>query len=92
MRMPKVMAIICPLLSPSSVVLSSVIALAVAACREQKYSHYHQGSFSYQNHMQTSRPSFFIQGDVQGSLTGHASLENTLAVCSACRQVNWQQL
>ena len=39
---PKVMAIICPVLSPSEVVLSSVIPLAmaviplaVAACREQ---------------------------------------------------------
>ena len=81
-RVPKVMAIICPLLSPSSVVLSSVVALAVAGCREQKYSHYNQGSFSYQNHMQTSRPPFFIQGVVQDSI-GHVA---------ACRQVNWQRL
>ena len=84
-RVPKVMAMICPLLSRSSVVvvLSSVVALAVAGCREQKYSHYgHQGSFSYLNHMQTSRPPFFIQGVLQDSIIGHASLENTLAVCS----------
>ena len=82
-RVPKVMAMICPLLSPSSVVvvLSSVVALAVAGCREQKYSHYgRQGSFfSYLNHMQTSRPPFFIQGVVQDLIIGHASLENTVA-------------
>ena len=32
---PKVIAIVWPVLSPSEVVLSSVIPLAVAACREQ---------------------------------------------------------